>query len=66
MDLSSYMLRLSLSQSEAFTVLLAIESFLPEATDSEAEALSNVLGRLSSHGLASPYRTATEARYRRS
>jgi hypothetical protein len=60
------MLRLSLSTSEAFTVLLALETFLPEATNSEAETLSNVLGRLSSHGLASPFKTAIEARYSRS
>lgn len=60
------MLRLPLSTSEAFTVLLALETFLPEATDSEADLLSNVLGRLSSHGLASPFKTATEARYSRS
>lgn len=60
------MLRLSLSTSEAFTVLLALETFLTEATDSEADLLSNVLGRLSSHGLASPFKTATEARYSRS
>lgn len=59
------MIRLVLSETEAFTVLLALETFLPEATDSEADTLSNVLGRLSSHGLASPYRTATEARHSR-
>lgn len=59
------MLRLSLSHSEAFIVLLAIETFLPEATDAEAEILSDVLGRLSNYGLASPFKTATEARYRR-
>jgi len=60
------MLTLRLSDSEAFFLLLALESFLPEAEESELEALESCLARLQGLSLASPFKTATEARYRRS
>ena len=60
------MIRLALSKKEAFFLLLALESFLPEAEESELEALEGCLAKLQGFSLASPFKTAAEARYRRS
>lgn len=60
------MIRFALSKKEAFFLLLALESFLSEAEESELEPLESCLAKLQSFSLASPFKTATEARYSRS
>ena len=63
------MLTLRLSDSEAFALLLAIEGFVIEHSiqdPSIAEALERPAAALYAHGVAAPYKTAAEARYRRS
>lgn len=56
------MIRLRLSKQESFLLLLCLESFLPEATEEEAEALEALLFRLHESAPAAPFKTATEAR----
>lgn len=57
--------RLPISPSEAFLLLFLVESFLPEAEEEELEALEKLLAKLQNLSLASPYKTATEARRKR-
>ena len=56
------MIRLSLPEAEAFLLLLSVESFLPESTEAEAEALESLLLKLQSLSLSAPFHTAKEAR----
>jgi hypothetical protein len=60
------MIRIALSKKEAFFLLLTVESFLPEAETEELEALESCLAKLQELAPASPFKTATEARYSRS
>lgn len=59
------MIRLLLSQEEAFFLLLSLESFLPEAEEEELEALEGLLEKLQKLSPASPFRSASEARQKR-
>jgi hypothetical protein len=54
--------RLSFSQEEALLLLLAVESFLPEAQPEEEALLEKLLEKLSSLPLASPFSSASQAR----
>jgi hypothetical protein len=56
------MIKLSLSKAEAFLLLLCIESFLPEATDQEAESLEGLLIKAQSLQPCAPFKSAKEAR----
>lgn len=56
------MIRLRLSKQESFLLLLCLESFLPEATEGEAEALEALLFKLQESAPAAPFKSATEAR----
>lgn len=56
------MIRLRLSKAEAFLLLLCLESFLPEASEDEAEALEALLFKLQASAPAAPFKSATEAR----
>jgi hypothetical protein len=58
-------IRLSLSEAEAFLLLLCLESFLPESSEPEAEALENLLGKLQSLSPSAPFSSAKEAREKR-
>ena len=60
------MLKLSLSDSEAFAVLLACETLLIDCDTATADALQRPLNALYSHGTAAPFLTALEAHRRRS
>ena len=55
------MVKLSLSPAEAFALLLASESFLPESPESLSEALASAKGKLAHTGAASPFTSAAEA-----
>lgn len=55
------MIRLPLTEAEAFALLLASESFLAEAPEEAAEALTSASAKLSLTGVASPFRSAAEA-----
>jgi predicted DNA-binding transcriptional regulator YafY len=55
------MIKLSLSRSEAFALLLAAESLQEEAPESISEALSSASGKLCQAFPCSPFRSATEA-----
>lgn len=52
------MLRLVLSEMEALAVLAALETWQDSCP---TEALEATVGRLTAHGLAAPYASATEA-----
>lgn len=56
------MIRLRLSKHESFLLLLCLESFLPEASEGEAEALEALLFKLQASAPAAPFKSATEAR----
>jgi hypothetical protein len=56
------MIRLSLSEAEAFLLLLCVECFLPDSSEAEAEALGELLRKLQSLSLSAPFHTAKEAR----
>lgn len=60
------MIKLRLSKHESFLLLLCLESFLPEASEGEAEALEALLFKLQASAPAAPFKTAIEARYSRS
>ncbi len=55
-------MKLSLSPAEAFLLLLSLESFQPEATEKEAEALESLLIKAQGLHVCAPFRSATEAR----
>lgn len=52
------MIRLTLSESQALAVLAALEAWQDSCP---VEALEAPIGRLTAHGLASPYASALEA-----
>jgi hypothetical protein len=56
------MIRLSLSEAEAFLLLLCVECFPPDGSEAEAEALEELLSKLQSLSLSAPFHTAKEAR----
>jgi hypothetical protein len=56
------MIKLSLSKAEAFALLLSLESFLPDATQKEAEAIESLLIKAQSLQACAPFRSAKEAR----
>jgi hypothetical protein len=56
------MIRLSLSEAEAFLLLLCLECFLPDSSEAEEEALGELLRKLQSLSPSAPFRSALEAR----
>jgi hypothetical protein len=56
------MKRLSLSEAEAFALLLSLECFLPDATEKEAEAIESLLIKAQGLQVCAPFRSAKEAR----
>lgn len=58
------MIRLSLSKGESFLLVLALESFLLEASGAEAEALESLLIKAQRLSPSAPFRSAAEARKR--
>jgi hypothetical protein len=56
------MIRLSLSEAEAFLLLLCVECFLPDSSEAEEEALGELLRKLQSLSPSAHFRSALEAR----
>lgn len=56
------MLRFSFSKKEAFFLLLALESYLPEAEENDSDTIESLLEKLSSHSLSAPFSSASQAR----